>query len=208
VGAERGGDPVSATARRGAIIEIPDSQGLYATINEPAQSKAAIRNRIDRLGAALAGIVHDRLSGTDRVLCAVILRGGALLYPSFLAELDDADFCMLGLRRVAGEVVCEYRTDLPHDRYDHVLYLDCVAATGSTILTARRAVAQACAIGAETAAVICSATTATGTVVDAGVDIIGFSLAESETGGVVAPDLGRLDAGDLFASTGSTAPAR
>ena len=185
------------------ILEVPDGEGLYASINAAPQPRAAIRGRIDALGRSLARAVRDRLAGTDRVLCVVILRGGALLYPSFAAELDEADFCMVGLRRVDGGVVSEYRTTIPRDSYDRVIYLDCVAATGGTILEARQAVAGACDAGEETAAVICSATTATRALHAAGVNIIGFSLDEAETSGIVAPDLGELDAGDLFTSTGN-----
>jgi len=37
---------------------------------------------------------------------------------------------------------------------------------------------------------------------DANIGLIGFSLDESESDGLVKPDLGKLDAGDLFTGTG------
>lgn len=189
------------------ILQVPDDEGLYATISASSQPRALMRSSIDRLGRSLAQAIRSNCAdGEDRpgrMLCVVVLRGGALLYPSFAAEFRDVDFCMLGLRRMGNKVLCEYRTVIPSDTYDRVVYLDCVAATGGTLLEARRAITEVCETGHEIAAVICSATTATRALRDAKVGLLGFSLNEAETSGIVAPDLGKLDVGDLFTSTRS-----
>jgi hypothetical protein len=187
------------------VVELPDSEGLYAAITVADVPKALLRKRIGQLGRRLARAVRDAGRPGDRVLCVVVLRGGALLYPAFADEFGDAAFCMLGLRRVGGDVVTEYRTEIPGGAYDRVVYLDCVAATGRTIFAARRAIAPICHAAEEVAAVVCAATTATRALNAAELGVIGFSLDEAETSGVVAPDFGRLDAGEVFAdgSTGS-----
>lgn len=184
--------------------EVADTDGLYATISAASQPTALMRDNIDRLGRTLARATRDAPGVVDLrdVLCVFILRGGALLYPSFAAEFGSADFCMLGLRRDGGEVSCDYRTSVPRASYDLVLYVDCIAGTGGTILAAHRAIAEVTDAAQEIAAVICSATTATRVLDGAGIGMIGFSLDEAEDNGLVLPDLGKLDAGDLFTGIG------
>ncbi|HET6711253.1 uracil phosphoribosyltransferase [Amycolatopsis sp.] len=192
---------------RAGVVELPDSEGLYAAITVADVPKALLRKRIGRLGRGLARAVRDAGRPGERVLCVVVLRGGALLYPAFADEFGDAAFCMLGLRRVGGDVVTEYRTEIPGGAYDRVVYLDCVAATGRTIFAARRAIAPICHAAEEVVAVVCAATTATRALRAAELGVIGFSLHEAETSGVVAPDFGRLDAGEVFADGGDGAAA-
>ena len=188
------------------ILELPDADGRYAELATTDLPKALVRDYIGQLGIALARTVRDcRTDAGDRarrVLCVIILRGGALLYPAFAVEFDDADFCMLGLRRGRRGVVADYRTAIPRRSYERIVYIDCVAATGGTIFAARRAVAQQCTTDEEISAVICGARTATRALYGAGVSVVGFSLDEAEANGIVGPDLGRLDAGDLFTTTG------
>ncbi len=184
--------------------QVADTDGLYATISAASQPTALMRHNIDRLGRSLAQAVHGGPGVADAgtVLCVIILRGGALLYPSFAAEFGGADFCMLGLRRDGSAVSCEYRTSVPRSAYDLVLYVDCIAGTGGTILAAHDAITAVTDTTQAIAAVICSATRATRALDDANIGLIGFSLDESETDGLVRPDLGKLDAGDLFTGTG------
>lgn len=186
------------------IRQIADTDDLYAAVSTASRPTALVRHDIDRLGRSLARAVPGTpgVPAAGEVLCVILLRGGALLYPAFAAEFGDADFCMMGLRRTGAGVVCDYRTDIPRAAYDLVVYVDCVAGTGGTILAAHRAITAVTEAAHEIAAVICSATPATRALHDANIGMIGFSLDEAETGGLVLPDLGRLDAGDLFTSTG------
>lgn len=185
--------------------QVPDTDDLYATISTASRPTALMRHHIDRLGRSLAHAVHSTpgVAGLSDVLCVIILRGGALLYPSFAAEFSSADFCMLGLRRDGAEVSCDYRTTIPRAAYDLVLYVDCIAGTGGTVLAAHRAISAVTDTAQEIATVICSATPATRALRDANIGLIGFALDESEKDGLVKPDLGKLDAGDLFTGTGA-----
>lgn len=183
--------------------QVADTDNLYAAVSAASQPTALMRRNIDRLGRSLAVAVHGSpdVAAAGAVLCVIILRGGALLYPSFAAEFGGADFCMLGLRRDGAEVLCDYRTTVPRTAYDLVLYVDCIAGTGRTILAAHHAITAVTGAAQEIAAVICSATSATHALQDANIGIIGFSLDETENDGLVLPDFGKLDAGDLFTGT-------
>jgi len=187
------------------LVEISDSDGWYARFRAAQPPRWQARQAVDRLGERLAGATAERLArcgvAEDRVLCAVLLRGGALLYPAFASRLPGADFTLLGLQRQpSGTVACSYLSNVPQSRYDRIVYVDCVAATGRTLLAARMALAQHCLSGGDLAALICSSTPATELVAAAGYDVVGFSLWEAVDGGIVSPDLGELDAGDLFSS--------
>lgn len=187
-------------------VEVPDTDGLYAQISGLPRSRAFTRTTIEELGKPLALAVDDLIVGADEheqppaILCVVILRGGALLYPSFAAQFADADFLMLGLQRVQDAVICDYRTTIAQGHYRHILFIDCVAATGNTILAARAALTASCVADGETAAVICSSTVASDRLSAEGIGLVGYSLRENVSLGVVSPDLGELDAGDLFSS--------
>lgn len=180
------------------LWEVDDEDGRYAAISTENLPKAQMRRQVHALGQRLAEAVATRCADRN-LLFVVVLRGGALLYPSFALRFPEADYCMVGLRRTAGGVVSEYRTQLPHNTYDQIVYLDCIASTGSTLLAAHRAMSRHSPARSQLAVVICSATPATRSLQAAGIDLMGFSLHETETGGIVAPDLGRMDAGDLFA---------
>ncbi|HEU5160836.1 MAG TPA: hypothetical protein VFU43_27815 [Streptosporangiaceae bacterium] len=192
---------------------VPDPDNLYGAMSSASQPTALMRHNINRLGQSLAQAVHGSPGvagpgpgpggGRGEMLCVIILRGGALLYPSFAAEFGGADFCMLGLRRDGTKVVCDYRTTIPRTAYEIVLYVDCVAGTGATILAAHHAITTVIDAAQEIAAVICSAVPATRALHHANIGLIGFKLDEIETGGLVLPDLGKLDAGDLFTSIGA-----
>jgi uracil phosphoribosyltransferase len=181
-------------------IEVADPDRLYERFGTAASARWSARTTVTALGDRLAAAAADVLAGADRVLCVVILRGGALLYPSFAQRLPAADFLMLGLQRGPDRVRCTYRSAVPRSQYDQVVYLDCVAATGDTVLTARTAIADCCLAERELAAVICSSRPATARLELAGIDLLGFSLDEAVDAGIVSPDLGELDAGDLFSS--------
>lgn len=188
--------------------EIGDPDHHYARILRTSRPSGAIRRRTTELGTLVARHTHDSVrdwSGPDsRVLAVVILRGGALLYPGFIAMFEDADFCFVGMSRddQMRSVRADYMTPIPQDDYDVVIYLDAVCATGGTLLETRRLVRKECDGGYEVAAVISSSASATRLLRAAGVAVIGVSLHESLEGDLVLPDLGKLDAGDLLSGVG------
>ncbi|MFE3022228.1 uracil phosphoribosyltransferase [Streptomyces sp. NPDC059256] len=183
--------------------EISGAEKRVARLQE-ATDPFEVRQGIIELGHVLgprtADIVHGELGPLDDVLCVVVLRGGALMYPGFAAAFPHADFCMVGMRRSpdGNSVAHEYLTDIPRDSYQATIYIDCVAATGGTLLAVGALVSARCHTGPELAAVINSASAATERLHLAGIDLLGFSLYEELYGPVVTPDMGRLDAGDLF----------
>ncbi|HEX2051402.1 MAG TPA: hypothetical protein VHJ34_12355 [Actinomycetota bacterium] len=155
---------------------------------------------------ARAGIV--RTADGASILCAIVLRGGLLLYPGFCGAFSGADFCLLGMKRGDdGVVACPYLTQPVRASYDVGIYVDCVAATGGTLLEARRVLASTCDISRHVAAVLCSSDCATGVLVREGIDVVGFRLSESLDGDIVTPDMGEMDAGDLFSGVSQTARA-
>lgn len=187
-----------------ARIEVADPDRLYERFRVASEPRWSARTTVSALGDRLATATAAVVAGADRVLCVVILRGGALLYPSFAQQLPAADFLMLGLQRGENQVRCTYRSAIPQSHYDQVVYLDCVAATGDTVLTARTAIAECCLVEQEVAAVICSSGPATDRLGRADIGLLGFSLHETVDAGIVSPDLGELDAGDLFSSARAT----
>jgi uracil phosphoribosyltransferase len=189
-------------------MKIEDRRGLYHTVTSGPVSRAGMRENLSALGFILGrqtrALVERELPAAGRVLCVVILRGGALLYPGFLAAFPEADFCMLGLQRTEDGVArCSYCSHVEGASYDLVLYIDCIAATGGTILEARRLLRERCGIGRDLAALVCSSEPAVLALREEGVGVVGFSLDEDLKGNVVTPDFGELDAGDLFSRAGA-----
>ncbi|MGW6455468.1 uracil phosphoribosyltransferase [Streptomyces sp. NPDC055078] len=183
--------------------EITDDERRFARLRhatDPGEVRHGIIELGDVLGLRTADILRKELGSPRDVLCVIVLRGGALMYPGFARAVPHADFCMLGMRRSPDQrsVADEYMTAIPRDTYQATVYLDCVAATGGTLLAARQRVTGTCDPGHEVAAVISSAAVATERLRAAGVDLLGFSLYDELDGQVVTPDMGEFDAGDLF----------
>ncbi|MBZ5762106.1 uracil phosphoribosyltransferase [Rhizobium sp. VS19-DR104.2] len=186
-------------------VEIEDRRGLYKAVRSGVPSRIGMRENLSDLGFSLARqtrvIVMAQLPAPQRVLCVVILRGGGMLYPGFLSEFVEADFCMLGLQRGdggQGEAKCTYCSPLESSHYDSIIFLDCISATGGTILEASRFLQTRCDTEARLAAVICSSAVGSRALNDSGIGVIGFSLRENMKGNVVTPDFGEMDAGDIF----------
>jgi len=183
--------------------EAPDEEKGYARlqhITDPGEVRHGLIGLGGVLGLRTAEIMRAELGALRDVLCVLVLRGGALMYPGFAAAFPHADFCVLGMRRTPDQlrVDHQYMTDVPRSSYQATVYIDCIAATGGTLLAAREAIAARCATGHEVAAVVSSAAAATDRVRAMGVSFVGFSLYEGLNGRVVTPDMGELDAGDLF----------
>ena len=190
--------------------------GIAHLVSAPPDSWGAVRNsehspelrrRIGALSPWLAKETDSYLldvgdsNAEDSQLVVVVLRGGALLYRGFAERFNDADVCMVAVRRAeTGGPVCQYMTDVPRAEYATTIYVDCVAATGATVLAVRSQVTAHCEMEHEVASVLCSSTVATDKLTRAGLDVVGFSLNDGLQDGVVLPDLGAADAGDLFSS--------
>lgn len=186
-------------------LEIEDTHGLYEMVSNGHLNRPKMRKNLCELGFGLASetksIITQSHPEARSVLCVIILRGGAFLYPGFLSHFADADFCMLGLRRSddgKGAAECTYCTPIETSQYDVVIFLDCITATGDTILEASRFLANRLTIDKQIASVICSSATGRMKLKKAGIGVIGFSLNEDMLGNVVAPDFGKMDAGDIF----------
>jgi uracil phosphoribosyltransferase len=178
--------------------EIPDPDSLYDSVTRPGTSPTRVRQGILRLGRILGDHCRNTLPPDAAVLGVVILRGGLLLYPGFAEAFPEMDFCLLAMERDhEGRAQCRYQTRTPHREHDTAILIDCVAATGGTLLAARQVLAAERSIPAFQAATLCSSKLATATLLDEGFDVLGFRLDEGLDGDIVTPDLGELDAGDL-----------
>lgn len=179
--------------------EIPDHDGRYERTTRSESTPEQIRRGIFELGHTLGRQSRAALPANAVALGAVILRGGLLLYPGFAKVAPELDFCLLAMERDSdGRAGCRYLTQPPRREYDTAILIDCVAATGGTLLASRRVLTANCSIPAFQAAVLCSSGPATRTLLNQGMDVVGFRLDEALDGDVVTPDLGELDAGDLF----------
>lgn len=186
------------------VLTLRDTDDLYKKSANQNIKKTDLRDCLNALGYNLAQQTKQVFEISklkyDNVLCVVILRGGAFLYPGFLTHFTGSNFCMVGISRdpEAGTPQCDYMTSIDADQYDCVVYLDCVVASGSTILKAHEKLSSICKFGDKVAAVICSSTDGTQKLTEAGFSMLGYSLSEHNENGVVAPDFGRMDAGEVF----------
>lgn len=182
-------------------VAISDGHETLRYVRQVGIARPVVRKSVQDLAEILAEhtgqVVHHCEPVGARVLCVVILRGGALLYPAFSARFRDADFCFLGMRRTGEGVACSYATPIPGDSYHAVLYVDCIVGTGATIQAARTQVGAGLS-PSEYVATLCSSHAGTSRLIDAGLTVIGLALDEKLDAGLVMPDLGHLDAGDLF----------
>lgn len=195
------------------VRELPDTNGLFAGIRGNTLSKLSARKKLLALGVDLAARSKDILSDLhiqpNQVLFSVLLRGGAMMYPGFLAAFPEADFCMVALRRTAGGFGAPkaiYCSGSHHSRYKCTVFLDCISGTGRTILQAQTALKATTQSDLHLAAVICSTRTAQKALSQAGIGIFGYSLNETLDGPLVLPDFGSLDAGDIFSSVSENCP--
>lgn len=185
-------------------VEIGEAIDLYTRFarNELATDEA--RKTIGALSEILAKALHQHLLATgatmDKTLCVFILRGGALLLPGFLNHLAAVPFCLLSLKRdeCTGEPSVLYSSDRPDGHFTNIVYVDCVAASGKTVDVARREMGRTYQPSRELLAVISSSDDATRRLSASGVEIVGVSLYEKIEGTMLAPDLGRFDAGDIL----------
>ena len=190
-------------------VELLDQDRLLSRVRHPGADRGAVRADIDRLAVALAAGTTTHLTQAgyrlDDVLCVVILRGGALLYPAFQSTMRLAAFQFVAAQRQPdGTVRMCYQSELPRQDYAAVIYLDAIAATGRTITAAANPDRYGNA--ATYCALLCASQQATRYLSGRGCQVIGFALHEELHGDLVSPDLGDLDAGDLMADPQQSKP--
>ncbi|MEV0740524.1 phosphoribosyltransferase [Streptomyces sp. NPDC050549] len=184
---------------RAEATTVADPAGVYRTLVGTGSEPEQVRQGIFELSRVLADATRAAVPDDATVLCVIVLRGGQLLYPGFAPPFAHTHFCLLGMERdEQGRARCRYMTPPSRQLYDVAVLIDCVAATGGTLLAARQVLADSCKISRHVAAVLCSSDRATRTLTGEGIDVLGFRLHEALDGDVVTPDLGELDAGDLF----------
>jgi uracil phosphoribosyltransferase len=185
------------------VVELMGDRGLYERMKEPSVTRSEVRQHLIALGHVLAMRakleIIERMAGAERILCAILLRGGLLLYPGFVAEFPRADFCLLGMSRHAGSARCEYQSRVRRADHELIIYLDCVVASGGTIRAATEVLASLSPTAAGMAACICASEVGVIALQGMGLSVMGFSLHEGTRGPLVVPDLGALDAGELSA---------
>lgn len=185
------------------INEIPASD-LYDDLARGHLATEQSRKRLAELSVHLADSVSSRLSANGiaprSALCVFILRGGALLLPGFLQHMAGSPFCLLAMKRGATVGTAEpiYCSDLPVGAISTIIYVDCIAASGGTVDAARALMRESYHPEREILVVVASSADATHRFAGEGVEVFGVSLYERIEGGVLAPDLGRLDAGDIL----------
>lgn len=144
--------------------EVPDPGGSYEAVTRPGVPVAKVRRGILELGRLLGAHTRRAVPEDAATLGVVILRGGLLLYPGFAEMFPEMDFCVLAMERDGdGRAEFRYRTRIARSEYDRAILIDCVAATGGTLLTARRVLGSEHRVGAFQAAVLCSSKRATAT---------------------------------------------
>ncbi|MFZ5869738.1 MAG: uracil phosphoribosyltransferase [Actinomycetota bacterium] len=192
---------VFSMKRTSQRIEIHDGSDTLRMVRKVGIARPRVRQYVDELAEVLAEhthrVVRKHAPYGAPVLCVFLLRGGALLYPAFAARFRDADVCFLGLRRIPDGVVCDYATPVPRESYEAVLLVDCIVGTGATVRAARAHLGPM-RQAREYVATLCSARQTTASLVADGLTFIGLALDEDLDDGLVLPDLGHLDAGDVF----------
>ncbi len=172
---------------------------MYQLLREPNLGDAAVRDVVIALSTNLALRLHEQLRvfPENKVLLIPILRGGLLMYPAFAKVFRSA---AVGLVQIAREgegrkVIYE---SLPQGiQPEVILFLDPVAGTGGTIERAARLARDRYGARKHVACVITAARDVRGSLRTEEVSLEGVSTEEENLDGLVIPDLGERDAGDL-----------
>lgn len=173
---------------------------LYRQLQKPTLGLDEARSLVGALGLHVARDVKQAgLSDgrDDRVLLVTILRGGLLLYPSFVEAFPSAAIGLVQVRRVGDDERAIVYEMFPSLRCAVVLYLDTVVGSGKTIEKVVGRVRQIQPNATHCVCVISSASVGTAKLASLGLRVFGISTDEHLRDGLVLPDLGERDAGDL-----------
>ncbi len=180
---------------------------MYQLFREPGLGETAAREVVSALSERLAERIREQLGSfsAQRVLLLPILRGGLLMYPAFSKLFRSAAVGLVQIVRNGDDREVVYENLPPGIQPEVVLYLDPVASTGRTIQRAARLLFERYRASKHIACVIAAAREVKGCLRAANVDLEGISTDEESLDGLVVPDLGARDAGDLafLPTTGS-----
>lgn len=185
------------------VFHVNGCEDLYRDLKREDLSLPVLRASVAQISHAVAKTVREQLgddSGYAPTLCVFILRGAALMLPGFLEQMGGAPFWLVAARRDArsGKPLITYASDMPPGWFANVVYVDCVVASGETVRLVRSIVRGKMSPLYEVVATICSASDTTDMLDAEGLDVVGVSLQEVVEEGLLTPDLGNLDAGDIF----------
>jgi 2-polyprenyl-3-methyl-5-hydroxy-6-metoxy-1,4-benzoquinol methylase/uracil phosphoribosyltransferase len=172
---------------------------LYKLLHHAELDDAAAREIVSLLASNLAHCVKSELGAyrDQQILLVPILRGGLLVYPAFINTFRYAAVGLFQISRHNGHRTVLYES-LPEGISPNViLYLDAVAATGNTIICASQLIKRHYGEVDQRACLITATRSASTCIRDAGITVDGISTDELDIGGLVVPDLGCRDAGDL-----------
>ncbi len=188
-------------------LNFAQANEKYNRLLDPTLPLSEARHIIDELSQGIAVRTRtwaaEAARPDDATLVVFVLRGGALMLPAFLRVFSEADCALLALRRQPdGSVLPEYLSVMARSRYRSVILVDCIASTGRTVSTAFAMIQQYCTFDRAVLAVISASDVAREAVTDLGLSVIGHSVNESNIDGLLMPDFGARDAGDMFAGQG------
>jgi SAM-dependent methyltransferase/uracil phosphoribosyltransferase len=182
------------------ITSKTEVRTLYDLLQNPSLSDVDAKAIIAILACHLAEETRLKLNKLvqAKMLLIPILRGGLLLYPAFAEAFPRSAVGLLHIVR-AGNGRTTTHECLPNvGDVDVVLYLDAVAGTGATIDHASKRIRQRYQDAQQYACVVSSSSEATANLTARGLTVLGISIDEDHVDGLVAPDLGVRDAGDLL----------
>lgn len=182
------------------IHQVTDLRDVYAALNHPETSDLAARTIVETLSVRLAHELH-RVWGAAipvdaRVLVVVVLRGGLLMHSGFVSAFPGAATALVAVSRAGDDRIVAY-AQVPPGEYDAAIYVDPVIGSGATLLRAREVVDAHTHTGRHVVAALCGAKPGVDALARAGFSVLGISLDELDQHGLVIPDLGSRDAGDL-----------
>jgi uracil phosphoribosyltransferase len=181
------------------ITSITEARVLYDLLRDPALCDVDAKAIVSAVAWYLADQARLELRTLvqPNMLLVPILRGGLLLYPAFSVTFAAAAVGLVQVARDRNGRVMTYECLPPVATVDVVLYLDAVAGTGRTIEHASQVVRERYGAQHHYACVLSASAEATAYMCERNVNVIGVSTDETNIGGIVAPDLGLRDAGDL-----------
>jgi uracil phosphoribosyltransferase/SAM-dependent methyltransferase len=190
------------------VASTTETRALYDLLQVPELCDVDAKAIIAELAWHLAEQVRIELSSAshNNILLVPILRGGLLLYPAFAGTFGASAVGLLQISRNGHERRVTYECLPPRARADFVLYLDAVAGTGRTIKCASQLLRERYETQHHYACVLASAGDATKYIHESNVSVIGVSTDERNLDGLVVPDLGTRDAGDLASSPKGSPP--
>ena len=178
-------------------LNTPDA--LYGLLNRPELDDAAAREVMSILASYLAVRIRAKLEQLpdQQILLLPILRGGLLMYPAFINIFRNAAVGLIQVVRQGAHRSVIFESLPCNISPDVILLLDPVASTGRTLACVSQLVRSRYGKARHNACLVAAARGATAFLQESGIDLDGISTDEEDIKGLVVPDLGARDAGDL-----------